>query len=309
MTASHKSAHHMYQEAQLLLDMNKHKMALKKFSQLIVEHPTYSLGQWGVGVSLIQMGKEKEGVKELEKGLAAHPQEGMYYYSLGTYYYNIGATKKSIDMATQWLKIHPQNQGAHTLMAKALLRSSDPQKHKKTILEHIHTAKQIDPFDEDVCEVMGEAEWDLNRNKERAIQEYEYAIKINPSDATLRNNFGVMLLNAGEPHRSLEEFRMALQLDPTLNISAENFGRALAAKHPLLGWTYQIGVYIGNLPIIRNIPSVARIIIAYVLVRIFSIMDPTGIGLGLWVLFIIYAWYTFLGNRLFLFAFRKGWIK
>lgn len=61
---------------------------------------------------------------------------------------------------------------------------------------------------------------------------YSEAVRIAPSDATLHNNLGAALAQAGRPERAIACFERALQLDPGFVDARDNLARARAGLRP-----------------------------------------------------------------------------
>jgi uncharacterized membrane protein len=62
---------------------------------------------------------------------------------------------------------------------------------------------------------------------DKAIGEFEKAIKLNPNEASLYNNLGAVFVNKGMLREAVECFKYALVLDPNLVAARQNLGYAL----------------------------------------------------------------------------------
>ena len=61
-----------------------------------------------------------------------------------------------------------------------------------------------------------------------AIEQLHEALRLNPNNAETHNNFGLALLASGNARESIQEFEMALRLNPELKSAADNLRRAQA---------------------------------------------------------------------------------
>jgi tetratricopeptide (TPR) repeat protein len=71
------------------------------------------------------------------------------------------------------------------------------------------------------------------RNKEqydRAIQDYNQAIKLNPKDSFPFNNRGNAYFNKGEYDRAIQDYTQAIKLNPTFAMAYNGRGAAYAGK-------------------------------------------------------------------------------
>ena len=54
------------------------------------------------------------------------------------------------------------------------------------------------------------------------LGQFQEALRIQPSDAVLRNNLGIALFNLGEKREAVDQFRQALDADPNYGPASEN---------------------------------------------------------------------------------------
>ena len=308
MSQQSSEAYQLYQKGRTLLDLNRSHDAEKKFAEAYLKDPKLSLALWGLGVSLLDQGKSAEGEKELIKGITLFPHQTVFYHSLALHYQGLERYAKALQICEEWLKQSPHSPNAHRIKAQILVRFKPSE--KDTIRFHIKEAMSLSPADSDVYEVMGEVTWILDKNKEAALIYYEEAKRLNPADAMAHNNFGVFLIQSGDAHRALEEFRTAIRLNPTLDLSVNNFGIALASTHPFLAWSYKVSLFFQRFPVIGRLNGFAM----YFVVRTLLIFAkrgtiPSFLAFIIIVPYVFFTLYTFFGNRIFMWAFKKGWIK
>lgn len=307
MSNTHSEATELYTKGYTLLKLGKYEQAEKKFAEAYVKDNKMGSALWGIGISLISRGKKREGEKELEIGLAKFPDNVLFLHTLARHYLGEERYAKALEITEQWLQRQPNKADAHETYAKILLRFKP--KEKEQIFSHLKTAQQLSPTDSDVLETIAEAEWELNKDKKTAEHYFKEALRFDPSQAMLHNNYGVFLLNTGNAHGALKEFRTAVQLDPSIELSVNNMGIALASTHPVLAWTYKTGQFFRHFPILSKLNGVAL----YFVIRAISILSrkgtiPMELGFAILVPYVLFTLYTFFGNKIFLYAFKKGWI-
>lgn len=298
----------LYKEARTLFKLHKYDAALKKYAEVLTFEPQHTNAQWGFGVCLLKTGNQKEGEQELEKGRVLNRTSMLFPDSLLVHYINHKNFAKALIVAQEWLEYNPSNAYAHIGMARLLLRNNS--KNKKKIYEHLDYARSKMPDKADVFELYGEAIWELDHDLQSAKAQYLAALKLTPTDAYLHNNYGVFLLNSGDAHGALEEFRTALRLDPTLHLSEGNLVRAFSETHPLLAWTYKIATAFQQLPIIGKIdPRILYVVLIILLKLLRDSGWVSSVALSTFILLVFFIYFRVIAQRLIMWMFKKGWIQ
>ena len=100
--------------------------------------------------------------------------------------------------------------------------------HDRAIQDYDQAIK-LDPSDAIVYNNRGIA-YSTKGQHDRAIQDYDQAIKLNPSDATAFNNRGLAYSAKGQLDRAIQDYDQAIKLDPSDAIVYYNRGIAYSAK-------------------------------------------------------------------------------
>ena len=69
---------------------------------------------------------------------------------------------------------------------------------------------------------------------DRAIEDYNQAIKLNPKDAKTYNNRGRAHYYKGDYDRAIEDYNQAIKLNPEYVIAYNNRGRALPTTKEIM---------------------------------------------------------------------------
>lgn len=72
--------------------------------------------------------------------------------------------------------------------------------------------------------------WSGKGDKDRAIADYDQAIKLNPNNANIYNNRGIAWSDKGEVGRAISDYDQAIRLDPKSAAAYDNRGNAWDAK-------------------------------------------------------------------------------
>src|SRR5664280_2946637 len=97
-------------------------------------------------------------------------------------------------------------------------------------IEDFDQAIRLNPQDADVFNNRGIA----FKNKgqyDRAIQDYDQAIKLNPDKAGAFNNRGKAYANKGQYDRAIQDYDQAIRLNPNLASAIKNRSEAIAKKN------------------------------------------------------------------------------
>src|SRR5207249_2230620 len=65
---------------------------------------------------------------------------------------------------------------------------------------------------------------------DRAIQDYDQAIRLDPRDASALNNRGLAYSRKSQPARAIQDFDQAIRLDPALASAYNNRGNAYSSR-------------------------------------------------------------------------------
>lgn len=67
----------------------------------------------------------------------------------------------------------------------------------------------------------------LNKNFEEAIKKYEEALKLDPKDARIYYNLGIVYETMNMIDKAKQNFRLALQLDENLSAAKEHLDKLI----------------------------------------------------------------------------------
>ncbi|MBI2713815.1 MAG: tetratricopeptide repeat protein [Rhizobiales bacterium] len=73
--------------------------------------------------------------------------------------------------------------------------------------------------------------YDDKGQTDRAIQDYDQAIKLNPNHANAFNNRGLAYKNKGQTDRAIQDFDQAIRLNPNFTLAINNRAEAIAKKN------------------------------------------------------------------------------
>ncbi len=157
-----------------------------------------------------------------EYTLRIFPGAWLARYNLAVDLMNEGKANEAIDLATEALTDETKIRGAHLLLGNAYRSLGEIEKAR----EEFELEVKLEPK-------MAEGHGNLGNvllqtgNVPEAIAQYQEAIRLKPSYAPAHYNLANTLLGSGRPDAAIDEYREALRLEPE-NVEAHlNLGMAL----------------------------------------------------------------------------------
>lgn len=188
---------------------------------------------------------QDDGIHDMNKALELDPGLVAACYNLMVAYKKTGLTSKAIEMFERVSAMEPKDAHGWLDMGKAFLENDAQDKavfafkkadqlsggkyeiyeeaatalyrskmHKEA-LRYLEKAKRINPSDKFVYNLSGVIHRVLG-DRYAAVNEYMMAAQLDPNDAGVIFNLGVAYFKTSQEDKSLEYFRRAKQLDPSL---------------------------------------------------------------------------------------------
>jgi two-component system chemotaxis response regulator CheY len=164
---------------------------------------------------------QDDGIQDMNKALELDPGLIAACYNLMVAYKKTGLTHKAMEMFEQVRGMEPKDAGGWLDMGKAFLENDEQDKA-------VFAFKKADQLSGGVYEIYEEAASALYRHKmhKEALRYLEKAKKINPSDKFVYNLSGVIHRMLGDRFAAVNEYQMAAQLDPNDPVIVFNLGVA-----------------------------------------------------------------------------------
>lgn len=215
-----------------LLTLNKYKRAEEKFSKALTIEPNSHEALYGLGVCQYHIGKLNESLKTLQKGVSYYPHYENFYDSLIVIHLDKKNYKEALETADEYLRYFPNSYIALLDKARVLMTFNN-KKNEEEIFTLLESARSKKPDYYFISELLGEATWKYKKNFTEAKRFYLKALKEDPLNAGLYNNYGAFLFNNKHEKEAIEFFKNALRLNPTLGISEDNLRQAIIRSNPL----------------------------------------------------------------------------
>jgi tetratricopeptide (TPR) repeat protein len=132
-----------------------------------------------------------------------------------------GYWKNSITLSEHAVSVTKGNYVAHVMLGSAL----DERREFQKAIQQYQLALEINPNIENAHINLGNALYRQGQVK-KALKHYLAALKINPDYEVIHNNLGLAFLTMGSPNKAISHFRKAILLDPDYAKAHRNLGVA-----------------------------------------------------------------------------------
>ena len=133
-----------------------------------------------------------------------------YFMKFGNFYLESKDYEKAIEQYEKVLEKEPENADAWFNRGFARVEKGD---YEKAIKDFDLYIEKIDPYDSYAYNNRGVAYLRYKQN-ERAVENFNKAIELNPNHARSYNNRGIVNHNLKQYERAIEDYNKAIELDP-----------------------------------------------------------------------------------------------
>jgi tetratricopeptide (TPR) repeat protein len=174
--------------------------------------PEEPLNNTNLGVALALLGREREAIFYFEKALSKKPNDPAIHENLGQAFEALGDKDQATYHFEIAKRLEPDIMVDHQRKVSAGNRSSSPRSSEiSELLEQAARLEQLNKFPE-------------------AQKYYEEALRLDPENIAVHNNFGISLAEAGRLTEAISHFETALRIAPDDRSARENLARALRLK-------------------------------------------------------------------------------
>jgi protein O-GlcNAc transferase len=228
-SAELKRADAAYRAGQAALAQNDLSAAQSDFERAVQLAPQVEQGHSALGAVLVSRGHTKEGIRELEKALAMRATDSTAQMNLAMAYEQIGSPEKAIPLfAKLEADAHLQKRTLPSYVLAAYARALAATQKIGLAVTKMKAALATDPQNAELHDELGSL-FAQQKDWSGAQQEFETAIRLNPSLAVAHLHLG-LVMQAGGQRNGLPELVQASQLAPQNAAIAMELGKALAAE-------------------------------------------------------------------------------
>lgn len=167
-------------------------------------------------------------VEELKKMDGLLPGRYYTYFFLGLSYLSMGDTQDALKAMKRALELDPEQQDIPTIYSYIGVCLKEMERYKETI-EVLKKAEKIDNERTDIYNLMGFSYFKMKEHA-KAIECFQKVIELNPGSAIDYANIASNYRDMGDTGMAVHFYRIALELDPTIEFARENLERLEGKK-------------------------------------------------------------------------------
>jgi len=209
--------------ANVYLATRRPEKEIETLKRLVAVAPKDYRHRVRLGRRLIDMGQFQEARKQLELAAETDPKAVEPVLQLGAYYLRLAQYDLAAKEAHRALAIEEDNPRALALLASCQLAERKIDEARAT-LRRITENKTVPRGDLPFLQL---AELDLlDGNVDKALSQFDQAVKVNPKSVYARMGYGEALRRKGKLREAIEQFREALAIDSTYSPALIALSRA-----------------------------------------------------------------------------------
>ena len=179
------------------------------------------------GYALGAAGKNKEGIEAYTRAIELNPKYAEAYYNRGIAYEQEGQYDRAIEDFNKAIAFDPKNEDAYRARGNSYHKAGYLERARSDFLKACELdnikvkAGELDNITALIC--MGNAYFDTDQF-DKAIETYRKVLQIDPKNADVRVDLGIMYRRKGNLDRAIEEFKKAAEDNPKHVNSRYNLG-------------------------------------------------------------------------------------
>lgn len=226
------------------------------FESAVKQEPENAEAWELLGTTQAENEKDPNAIAALKKSLEINPQNLKVLMSLAISYTNESYQNLALKMLNQWMRVHPkysnliQGEGEEAAgmeeLTSSRIRGMELEMTQELFLRAVQQNAQTENFDPDVQEALGVL-FNLSSEYDKAVDCFQAAVQISPSNAKLWNRLGASYANGNKPVEAVGAYQRALEIEPGFIRARYNVGVVCinlksykeAAEHLLLALNHQ----------------------------------------------------------------------
>lgn len=179
------------------------------YTDTVTKRPQNGYAHYNLGKLYAESGKPYLAISEYEGAIKYGPNTEQAYYNLGNTFFDLGRLDDACTQFKAAIHINPNYSKAHYNLGNALIRMG---RREEALTEFTH-ASRIKPDYLEALDNRGGVLLELGRYREAELQFLEVIAK-NPFILTTHINLGNTFRIEGKLNEALDQFTLALRLDP-----------------------------------------------------------------------------------------------
>jgi tetratricopeptide (TPR) repeat protein len=201
--------------------LGRYTEAIEQYRRALALDANNTSIRFNLGVAHFKAMQIPEATAELAKVVATQPENLNAVYVLADCYLRLGENKKVIELLSPLASTHQDDRTILYALGTALIRDQQIEKGSKLVDRILRDGDSAE-----ARVMLGSARM-MRKDYAGALQEFESAIKLNPSLPGAYSLYGTTLMNTGEYDRAKEAFRRELERNPADSAANFNLGTIL----------------------------------------------------------------------------------
>jgi tetratricopeptide (TPR) repeat protein len=204
----------LYNQGLELAQGSKFREARVKFEEALTIAPDFSEASYNLGLVLRQIGENEAAVEALQKSIDGAPQPALACRILAETLVDLGRTQEAVDKYKNAIELDPEMKELHYVIADLLYKSAKTDEEKQgAIIAYLNALKEAPrhPSARRAYRTLAKLYY-KQANREKALEMYVKASKLDPKDAELHYNCGVLYNQVGKPKEAVASLKKATEL-------------------------------------------------------------------------------------------------
>jgi tetratricopeptide (TPR) repeat protein len=199
--------------------------AIEHFLRALQIRQSYEDAYFNLGVVLARQGKTDEATSRFYQALRLNPDHAEAHSNLGSMYINRGIIDKAIYHSNEALRLNPKLIEPHNNIGIALMQ----QGKIDAAISHFQKTLELKP-DFKLAENNLKRALAIRKEFETEISRLQELLKDNPENVELHFKLGNLYFRKGDQRQAMQNYKMALQLNPKFVPALNNLALVTAAN-------------------------------------------------------------------------------
>ena len=192
----------------------------------LAEEPNCAEAHQHAGQALVNLERYPEALPHVQQALAANPGSAFLHRLASIACFQQSLQRRADHHIEEALRLGPRDAMNWYHLARMRYRNGAHDAAAK----YANRARELDPGNADIVNLLALCQRDAPAQR---IGYYTEALKLDPRNAIVLNNLGVLFLNDGEHARAAGFFRQALTINPGDRNTQENLYKAVRGQDPI----------------------------------------------------------------------------
>ena len=188
------------------------------------KYPADFSAHFNLGALLLSRNDAPSAISHLRDALRAEPEQPIAWNTLGVALDQTGNRTEAVDAFRRAVRLQPDYTSARYNLANALAAQGNLEEAAANYRQVVAAAPEDRAARDRLAAVL--------KSLAPSVEVYRDLVALEPQNADLRNNFGILLMRSGDRTSAIEQFEAALKIDPTHQAAQRNLELARKRASP-----------------------------------------------------------------------------